>query len=43
MFSWGLVTLAHALIKDKFGYITVRCRTPSPLIPSRIFANPFTQ
>lgn len=29
MFSWGLVTLAHALIKDKFGYITVRCRTSS--------------
>jgi hypothetical protein len=27
MFSWGLVTLAHALIKDKYGYITVRCRT----------------
>lgn len=25
MFAWGLVTLAHALIKDKFGYITVRC------------------
>ncbi|KAJ3530239.1 hypothetical protein NMY22_g8656 [Coprinellus aureogranulatus] len=27
MFSWGIVTLAHALIKDKFGYITVRCCT----------------
>ncbi|KAH8114967.1 major facilitator superfamily domain-containing protein [Phellopilus nigrolimitatus] len=24
MFSWGLVTLAHALIKDKAGYLTVR-------------------
>ena len=22
MFSWGLVTLAHVLIKDKFGYLT---------------------
>ncbi|KAF8154300.1 MFS general substrate transporter [Crassisporium funariophilum] len=25
MLSWGLVTLAHTFIKDKFGYITVRC------------------
>ncbi|TFK33567.1 MFS general substrate transporter [Crucibulum laeve] len=25
MFAWGLVTLAHALIKDKAGYLTVRC------------------
>ncbi|TFK36096.1 MFS general substrate transporter [Crucibulum laeve] len=25
MFAWGLVTLAHALVKDKFGFITVRC------------------
>ncbi|KAF8900139.1 major facilitator superfamily domain-containing protein [Gymnopilus junonius] len=25
MFSWGLVTLAHVLITDKFGYLTVRC------------------
>ncbi|KAF8994908.1 MFS general substrate transporter [Cyathus striatus] len=25
MLSWGLVTLAHVLIKDKFGYLTVRC------------------
>ncbi|KAH8114966.1 MFS general substrate transporter, partial [Phellopilus nigrolimitatus] len=24
MFSWGLVTLSHALIKDKAGYLTVR-------------------
>ncbi|KAJ7682018.1 MFS general substrate transporter [Mycena polygramma] len=24
MFAWGLVTLAHALIKDKAGYLTVR-------------------
>ncbi|KAF7301592.1 hypothetical protein MIND_00724700 [Mycena indigotica] len=24
MFSWGLVTLAHALIKDRAGYLTVR-------------------
>ncbi|KAJ7075362.1 MFS general substrate transporter [Mycena crocata] len=24
MFLWGLVTLAHALIKDKAGYLTVR-------------------
>ncbi|TFK19643.1 MFS general substrate transporter [Coprinopsis marcescibilis] len=25
MFSWGLVTLGHVAIKDKAGYITVRC------------------
>ncbi|KAF8164670.1 major facilitator superfamily domain-containing protein [Pholiota molesta] len=25
MFSWGLVTLAHVLITDKTGYLTVRC------------------
>ncbi|KAF8970652.1 major facilitator superfamily domain-containing protein [Flammula alnicola] len=25
MFSWGLVTLAHVLITDKSGYLTVRC------------------
>ncbi|KAF8651059.1 hypothetical protein AX16_004922 [Volvariella volvacea WC 439] len=25
MFSWGLVTIAHAFIKDKAGYLTVRC------------------
>ncbi|KAL5478949.1 hypothetical protein ACEPAI_2236 [Sanghuangporus weigelae] len=25
MFSWGLVTLAHALITDKSGYLAVRC------------------
>ncbi|KAF8207821.1 MFS general substrate transporter [Mycena galopus ATCC 62051] len=24
MFAWGLVTMSHALIKDKAGYITVR-------------------
>ncbi|KAJ7919581.1 MFS general substrate transporter [Mycena leptocephala] len=24
MFAWGLVTMAHALIKDKAGYLTVR-------------------
>ena len=25
MFAWGLVTLAHALIRDRFGYITGGC------------------
>ncbi|KAF9562851.1 MFS general substrate transporter [Agrocybe pediades] len=25
MFSWGIVTLAHVLISDKSGYLTVRC------------------
>ncbi|KIY68935.1 MFS general substrate transporter [Cylindrobasidium torrendii FP15055 ss-10] len=25
MFAWGLVTMAHALVKDKAGYLTVRC------------------
>ncbi|KAF9472635.1 MFS general substrate transporter [Pholiota conissans] len=25
MFSWGLVTLAHVVITDKTGYLTVRC------------------
>ncbi|KAF9045085.1 major facilitator superfamily domain-containing protein [Panaeolus papilionaceus] len=25
MLSWGIVTLAHALVTDKSGYLTVRC------------------
>ncbi|EDR09467.1 uncharacterized protein LACBIDRAFT_248936 [Laccaria bicolor S238N-H82] len=32
MFAWGLVTLAHALIKDKFGYITGGCVIPATLV-----------
>jgi hypothetical protein len=36
MFAWGLVTMAHALIKDKAGYLTVRVCKPASLQSSMI-------
>ncbi|KAI5121462.1 hypothetical protein M0805_003919 [Coniferiporia weirii] len=36
MFSWGLVTLAHALIKDQAGYLTVIALTEGGVIPATL-------
>ncbi|GAW09809.1 MFS general substrate transporter [Lentinula edodes] len=39
MFCWGLVTMSHALIKDKGGYLTVRCMiavTEGGVIPATL-------
>ncbi|KAI5119273.1 hypothetical protein M0805_008054 [Coniferiporia weirii] len=36
MFSWGLVTLAHALIKDKAGYLSVIAITEGGVIPATL-------
>ncbi|KAH9476933.1 putative transporter [Psilocybe cubensis] len=36
MFSWGLVTLAHVLITDKSGYLTVIAFTEGGVIPTTL-------
>ncbi|PPQ80351.1 hypothetical protein CVT25_003634 [Psilocybe cyanescens] len=36
MFSWGIVTLAHALITDKSGYLTVIAITEGGVIPTTL-------
>ncbi|KIK66416.1 hypothetical protein GYMLUDRAFT_70059 [Collybiopsis luxurians FD-317 M1] len=39
MFCWGLVTMSHALIKDRGGYLTVRCMiaiTEGGVIPATL-------
>ncbi|KAH7878345.1 MFS general substrate transporter [Lentinula edodes] len=39
MFCWGLVTMSHALIRDKGGYLTVRCMiavTEGGVIPATL-------
>ncbi|KAL5478948.1 hypothetical protein ACEPAI_2235 [Sanghuangporus weigelae] len=36
MFSWGLVTLAHALIQDKAGYLAVIAITEGGVIPATL-------
>ncbi|TFK68769.1 MFS general substrate transporter [Pluteus cervinus] len=36
MFSWGLVTLAHVLIKDKAGYLTGIAITEGGVIPATL-------
>ncbi|SJL10903.1 related to nicotinamide mononucleotide permease [Armillaria ostoyae] len=39
MFAWGLVTMAHALITDRSGYLTVRCMialTEGGVIPATL-------
>ncbi|PAV15653.1 MFS general substrate transporter [Pyrrhoderma noxium] len=36
MFSWGLVTLAHALIENKAGYLTVIAITEGGVIPATL-------
>ncbi|KAH8114965.1 MFS general substrate transporter [Phellopilus nigrolimitatus] len=36
MFSWGLVTMAHALIKDKAGYLAVIAITEGGVIPATL-------
>ncbi|EJD04828.1 MFS general substrate transporter [Fomitiporia mediterranea MF3/22] len=36
MFSWGLVTLAHALIENKSGYLTVIAITEGGVIPATL-------
>ncbi|GAW10062.1 MFS general substrate transporter [Lentinula edodes] len=39
MFCWGLVTMSHALIKDKGGYLAVRCMiavTEGGVIPATL-------
>ncbi|KZP33143.1 MFS general substrate transporter [Athelia psychrophila] len=36
MFAWGLVTLAHAAIKDKAGYLTVIAITEGGVIPATL-------
>ncbi|KAK0200723.1 MFS general substrate transporter [Desarmillaria ectypa] len=39
MFAWGLVTMAHALITDRGGYLTVRCMialTEGGVIPATL-------
>ncbi|KAJ3914539.1 MFS general substrate transporter [Lentinula edodes] len=36
MFCWGLVTMSHALIKDKGGYLTVIAVTEGGVIPATL-------